>query len=734
MAKDNVDVGKLKKFYKELARKNKEITLDLFKNKSVLCSEYIENLKQPKGFVVMGEKIYYNEQEIGTFKVKKFGLDSNTNTNNNDIDLNNINIAPRRNILTNIKDRVLGFINRPASEELQKKIHKKYNKNYSLINRLLDVSRISFLTREEINSLRRYKEKYDRNQDIFASLFVSGRKAKSFLSDLQYEMEAYLDRFNNNMKTKERVNRLYDELSQMSNYLDSFSDEDRKSIRTAFSAIRRTENEINDRYFFDNELIEKELDLWEEIIEDLKNAYGIGDVQVYSEPQPLAGPPSVDEHVVNVEPKQEPLPQEDLKEMIEKEKRVREKTNGFSEALDDAHKKYEEEMKKLQDQLYDDAVELVINDQKASIGYLQRKLRIGFNRAKDLMDSLEANGIVGPEKEYGKRDALVNNEEQNSNDDIDLDNIVITSSEEPKEELKKSDIKESEPVKPIIPEFLRRPTEEDLDDDSERKIEDLKEMIKNNREAKKEEQERINSEIKESEDINIEPDVDFDSLDKRIYDKYSVSDINELKDKIEDINSKIIEKNEKIERKEKQILETEVALDNAIKADDTENIDKYTEKLEKQRNKLEELKDKAEKLENKKEKKESVISRFKDESIRVYEESEREKQEEFEKEEQAMNERLEKEAIEERDKNRKEISKLFKNASDDEISPLTYKTKKEVQQYVSYIEKLKEEGKDPQEFIDKYDKALREERKASNNLKEIEDEINSDNKKSSRKK
>ena len=49
------------------------------------------------------------------------------------------------------------------------------------------------------------------------------------------------------------------------------------------------------------------------------------------------------------------------------------------------------------DDLISDAAELIINSQKASIGLLQRKYKIGFNRAAHIMDQLEEIGVVGAE-------------------------------------------------------------------------------------------------------------------------------------------------------------------------------------------------------------------------------------------------------------------------------------------------------------------------------------------------
>ena len=49
-----------------------------------------------------------------------------------------------------------------------------------------------------------------------------------------------------------------------------------------------------------------------------------------------------------------------------------------------------------QDELYEEAKALVVEMQTASVSLLQRRFRIGYNRAARLVDELEANGVVGP--------------------------------------------------------------------------------------------------------------------------------------------------------------------------------------------------------------------------------------------------------------------------------------------------------------------------------------------------
>jgi S-DNA-T family DNA segregation ATPase FtsK/SpoIIIE len=58
------------------------------------------------------------------------------------------------------------------------------------------------------------------------------------------------------------------------------------------------------------------------------------------------------------------------------------------------------------DPLYDQAVEFVIQTRKASISAVQRRLKIGYNRAARMIEEMERTGIVGP-LDGGYRDVLV---------------------------------------------------------------------------------------------------------------------------------------------------------------------------------------------------------------------------------------------------------------------------------------------------------------------------------------
>ena len=59
------------------------------------------------------------------------------------------------------------------------------------------------------------------------------------------------------------------------------------------------------------------------------------------------------------------------------------------------------------DPLYKDAKELVIQDNKASASYLQRRLRIGYARAAMLLDQLEEEGVIGFDNGAKPREVLI---------------------------------------------------------------------------------------------------------------------------------------------------------------------------------------------------------------------------------------------------------------------------------------------------------------------------------------
>ncbi len=59
------------------------------------------------------------------------------------------------------------------------------------------------------------------------------------------------------------------------------------------------------------------------------------------------------------------------------------------------------------DALYDQAVQIVIDDRKCSTSYIQRKLSIGYNKAARLVEQMEDQGLVSAANHVGKREILI---------------------------------------------------------------------------------------------------------------------------------------------------------------------------------------------------------------------------------------------------------------------------------------------------------------------------------------
>jgi S-DNA-T family DNA segregation ATPase FtsK/SpoIIIE len=56
--------------------------------------------------------------------------------------------------------------------------------------------------------------------------------------------------------------------------------------------------------------------------------------------------------------------------------------------------------------LYQEALSIVLNDKKASTSYIQRRLKIGYNKAANLIERMEREGIISPPNHVGKREIL----------------------------------------------------------------------------------------------------------------------------------------------------------------------------------------------------------------------------------------------------------------------------------------------------------------------------------------
>lgn len=97
---------------------------------------------------------------------------------------------------------------------------------------------------------------------------------------------------------------------------------------------------------------------------------------------------------------------------------------GFCRTQEQAN--YQEEMvpqveetqeagEQFEDELYDQAVQIVLEAKQASVSLLQRRMRVGYTRAARLIDSMEAKGIVGPYEGSKPREVLVTMEQYQHN-------------------------------------------------------------------------------------------------------------------------------------------------------------------------------------------------------------------------------------------------------------------------------------------------------------------------------
>lgn len=60
------------------------------------------------------------------------------------------------------------------------------------------------------------------------------------------------------------------------------------------------------------------------------------------------------------------------------------------------------------DELYEEAKNIILSEQKTSISYLQRRLQIGYNRSATLIEQLENNGVLSAPNSKGNRDIILN--------------------------------------------------------------------------------------------------------------------------------------------------------------------------------------------------------------------------------------------------------------------------------------------------------------------------------------
>jgi S-DNA-T family DNA segregation ATPase FtsK/SpoIIIE len=59
------------------------------------------------------------------------------------------------------------------------------------------------------------------------------------------------------------------------------------------------------------------------------------------------------------------------------------------------------------DKLYDQALQIVARERKATTSYIQRRLEIGYNRAARLIERMEEEGVISRPNHQGKREVLL---------------------------------------------------------------------------------------------------------------------------------------------------------------------------------------------------------------------------------------------------------------------------------------------------------------------------------------
>lgn len=93
------------------------------------------------------------------------------------------------------------------------------------------------------------------------------------------------------------------------------------------------------------------------------------------------------------------------------------RTQGQASYVEDMVPQIEEQSEsqdQVEDELYDQAVQIILEAKQASVSLLQRRMRVGYTRAARLIDSMEAKGIVGPYEGSKPREVLVSLEQYQS--------------------------------------------------------------------------------------------------------------------------------------------------------------------------------------------------------------------------------------------------------------------------------------------------------------------------------
>ena len=110
--------------------------------------------------------------------------------------------------------------------------------------------------------------------------------------------------------------------------------------------------------------------------------------------------------------------QKEIKEARQDIEKILKKMEGYEKIFADAAQWLREKIEKDpvfayqvpgDDEIMVEALKTVVIERNASTSYLQRKLKISYNKAAELLETMETRGIVGPLADNGKREILADN-------------------------------------------------------------------------------------------------------------------------------------------------------------------------------------------------------------------------------------------------------------------------------------------------------------------------------------
>lgn len=84
---------------------------------------------------------------------------------------------------------------------------------------------------------------------------------------------------------------------------------------------------------------------------------------------------------------------------------------------------------KSEEELINKAITIIANDRRATTSHIQRRLRIGYNRASLILEELEKRGIIGPIVGSSPRDILIRKEDSSKPDDDDAAGVPCVKCE-----------------------------------------------------------------------------------------------------------------------------------------------------------------------------------------------------------------------------------------------------------------------------------------------------------------